>query len=66
VNFPKTVAQVRGDVKSERQNRTGLFNTWLPFVASTMAIGLIVAFCCGRWGDSAWEFLLYFLLWTLG
>jgi hypothetical protein len=45
---------------------SGLFNNWLPFVASTIAIGLIVAFCCGRRGDSAWEFLLYFLLWTLG
>jgi hypothetical protein len=27
------------------------------FIALTAAIALVVALCCGRWGDSAWEWI---------
>jgi hypothetical protein len=37
-----------------------LFDTWPPFVALTAAIALVVALCCGRWGDAAWEWIGWF------
>jgi hypothetical protein len=35
-----------------------LFDVSWTFAISTAAIALTVAFCCGRWGDSAWHFLM--------
>jgi hypothetical protein len=37
---------------------SGLFEGRLAFTAATAAIALVVALCCGRWGDSAWETIL--------
>jgi hypothetical protein len=36
----------------------GLFDSHWEFVASTAVIALIAALCCGRWGDSAWEWII--------
>jgi hypothetical protein len=33
------------------------------FIVLTASTALVVAFCCGRWGDSAWEWLLERLWW---
>jgi len=34
----------------------------MEFIALTAAIGLAVACCSGRWGDSAWEWIVEYLL----
>jgi hypothetical protein len=34
-----------------------LFDSRGAFIASTAGIALVVAICCGRWGDSAWEWI---------
>ena len=41
----------------------GLFDSrWIGF-ALTAVIALIIAFCCGRWGDPAWEWIIERLGW---
>jgi hypothetical protein len=39
------------------------FDGRLAFVASTVGIAFIWAYCCGRWGESAWGFLGKFFSW---
>jgi hypothetical protein len=41
----------------------GLFSSWWAFAGLTAAIALVVAFCCGRWGDSAWEWIVEHCWW---
>jgi hypothetical protein len=36
---------------------SGLFDSRWACITSTAATGLVVALCCGRWGDSAWEWI---------
>jgi hypothetical protein len=35
-----------------------LFDSRWAFIGLTAASALMIAFCCGRWGDSAWDFLM--------
>jgi len=36
----------------------GLFHHLWAFIPLTAIIALLVAFCCGLWGGSAWEAIL--------
>jgi hypothetical protein len=38
-----------------------LFDSVALSLLSTVAIALAIAYCCGRWGDSAWRVLIEFL-----
>ena len=39
----------------------GIFeNGWVAFVL-TIALALLVAYCCGRWGDPAWRWFIKML-----
>jgi hypothetical protein len=37
-----------------------LFDSRRAFISATAAIALVVALCCGYWGDSAWEKIMQF------
>jgi hypothetical protein len=41
----------------------GAFDSRWAFIASTAAIALVVGYCCGRWGDSAWCWIIEKLPW---
>ena len=41
----------------------GLFDDWWSFIALTAAVALVIAFCCDRWGDGAWEWIVERLWW---
>ena len=50
----------------------GLISAWIswqflegtvPLLVSTSIGALVIAYCCGRWGDSAWGWLLERLRW---
>jgi hypothetical protein len=41
----------------------GLFNTAWDVAAIAAATGLVFGLCCGRWGDSAWQWFLERLWW---
>jgi hypothetical protein len=41
----------------------GLFDSWWAFIAMAAVIALAFAFCCGRWGDSAWKWIIEHLWW---
>ena len=40
---------------------SALFDSRWAFIGSSAAIALVVAFCCGRWGDPIWHRLLELL-----
>ena len=51
----------------------GAIGTWISRTifdsTSVIVIGagitaVVIAFCCGRWGDAAWERLIRFLPWN--
>jgi hypothetical protein len=38
-----------------------LFDSTLAFIAVTAVIALVVAYCCGRWGDPVWQRIIQVL-----
>jgi len=36
------------------------FDSNWAIITLTTVVALIAAFCCGMWGDSAWDFLMRF------
>lgn len=42
---------------------SSLFDSHWAIITLAIVLALIVACCCGRWGDSAWEWMTDHLSW---
>jgi hypothetical protein len=43
-----------------------LFDSRWVFAGLVALSAVITAYCCGRWGDSAWEWLVEVFRWVIG
>ena len=41
----------------------GIFDSQPAIIASTVAIALVIAYVCGRWGDPIWNWVLWCFRW---
>jgi hypothetical protein len=42
---------------------SGLFDSGRARIAMSVTMALVIAFCCGRWGDRAWEWIVGLFWW---